>query len=137
MGLKKKKLINLRNELGLYKEIKFLGKVEPNQINNFFKKFDFYINSSDFEGFPNSVVEALSHNIYVIASQSYGGINEIVPNKNFGTIYRNKKEFEEIIRKLLLKQKINKIKKDKLYRHLNRFSEKKNIQKYNAIFNSI
>ena len=115
----------MRNELGLYKEIKFLGKVEPNQINNFFKKFDFYINSSDFEGFPNSVVEALSHNIYVIASQSYGGINEIVPNKNFGTIYKNEKEFEEIIRK------------DKLYKHLDRFSEKKNIQKYNAIFNSI
>ena len=136
-GPEKKKLINLRNDLGLFKEINFLGKIEPNQINKFFKKFDFYINSSDFEGFPNSVVEALSHNIYVIASQSYGGINEIVPNKNFGTIYRNKKEFEEIIRKLLLKQKINKIKKDKLYRHLNRFSEKKNIQKYNAIFNSI
>ena len=42
MGLKKK-LINLRNDLGLFKEIKFLGKIEPNQINKFLKNLIFIL----------------------------------------------------------------------------------------------
>ena len=39
-----------------------------------------------------SVIEALSAGIPVLASQSHGGINEIINNKNFGNIYNNKNE---------------------------------------------
>ena len=42
-----------------------------------------------FEGFPNSVVEAAYLEIPIIASQSYGGINEILSGGRFGTIYSN------------------------------------------------
>ena len=48
-----------------------------------------YINSSYFEGFPNSVVEAINFGLPVISSQSYGGINEILLNGKCGTIFRN------------------------------------------------
>ena len=56
-------------------------------ITKYLAKTDLYINSSLFEGFPNSVVEAIQHYIPVIASQSHGGINEILLNGKYGKIY--------------------------------------------------
>ena len=44
------------------------------------QRFNYFINNSDFEGL-NSVVEALSSNLPVLASQSHGGINDIIINK--------------------------------------------------------
>ena len=48
-----------------------------------------YVNSSYFEGFPNSVVEAINFGLPIISSQSYGGINEILLNGKCGTIFKN------------------------------------------------
>ena len=42
------------------------------------RKSHLYICSSLFEGFPNAVVEAINHNLPVISSKSYGGIDEIL-----------------------------------------------------------
>ena len=56
------------------------------------RRFNYFINSSDFEGFPNSVVEALSSGVPVLASQSHGGINDIIKTKTmelFITIIMN------------------------------------------------
>ena len=50
-------------------------------------KTHLYINSSYFEGFPNSVVEAANLEVPIISSQSHGGINEILLNGKCGTIY--------------------------------------------------
>ena len=136
-GPEKIKLYKLVKKLSLENEIKFVGKVPPEKISSKLKKLDFYINSSDFEGFPNSVVEALSHNVPVIASQSFGGINEILVRKKFGYVYSSDYELKEILNKIIL-QKINlKVNKDKLFNHLNKFSEKKNYKKYDNLFKSI
>ena len=130
-------MIKLVKKLSLKKEVKFIGKVPPEEISSNLKKIDFYINSSDFEGFPNSVVEALSHNIPVIASQSFGGINEILVGKKFGFIYSSDNELKEILKKIIL-QKFNfKINKVELFNHLSRFSEKENHKKYDSLFKSI
>ena len=56
------------------------------------RRFNYFINSSDFEGFPNSVVEALSSGVPVLASHGHGGINDIIKNKTmelFITIIMN------------------------------------------------
>ena len=55
------------------------------------KKFliesDLYICSSDFEGFPNTVVEAINYGLPVISSENHGGINEILLNGKGGDFY--------------------------------------------------
>ena len=58
------------------------------------KLSNLYINTSYFEGFPNSVVEAIDHGIPVICSQSHGGINEILLNGKCGTIFKNGNSFD-------------------------------------------
>tara|TARA_B100000287_G_scaffold431059_1_gene487566 strand:+ start:483 stop:1574 length:1092 start_codon:yes stop_codon:yes gene_type:complete len=136
-GPEKNKLINLKKQLNLDGEVKLIGEISPNKINKYFKNFDYYINSSDFEGFPNSVVEALSHRTPVIASQSHGGINEIITNKEFGYIYKNENELETIIRKIIKNKYIYKINSRKIYKHLIKFSEKNNLKNYNFLFQKI
>ena len=49
-------------------------------------------------------MEAISLGIPVIASQSHGGINEIIKNKNFGFIYNNDFELEIILKKIIGKK---------------------------------
>tara|TARA_B100000989_G_scaffold262939_1_gene214606 strand:- start:2286 stop:3380 length:1095 start_codon:yes stop_codon:yes gene_type:complete len=135
-GAERIKLTKLVKKLKLEKKIKFFGKVSPEKISAYFKKIDFYINSSDFEGFPNSVVEALSHNIPVIASQSFGGINEILSGKRFGYIYSNDYELKEILNKIISHKIDFKIDKIKLLNHLNKFNERENFKKYDHLFKS-
>ncbi len=86
-GPEKKKLIQLVKKLNLDAKVRFFGHNQNVFIN--LKKSNLYINSSFFEGFPNSVVEAACLGIPIISSQSHGGINEILSNGKFGTIYSN------------------------------------------------
>ena len=129
-----KKLIT---SLKLEKNVIFLGKIHPNKIKLIIKDFDYFINSSDFEGFPNSVVEAISSGIPVIASQSHGGINEIIKNKNFGIIYNNDFELEIILKKIIGKKISFKKNKILFENHLKIFSVNNNVQKYSNLFLNI
>ena len=86
-GPEEKKLVQLINKLNLQKQVKFIGFKK--NIYNIIKKSNLFLNSSYFEGFPNSVIEAMRIGIPVICSQSHGGINEILSNGKYGTIYAN------------------------------------------------
>ena len=132
-GPEKEKLKQLVEDLNLKKRVKFLGSYNPNKIKNVFKNFSYFINTSDFEGFPNSVVEALSSGVPVVASQSFGGINDIINNKNFGIIYNKKKDLKIILNKIISKKINFRLNKDKVYNHLNNFSEKKNTEDYKKL----
>ena len=127
-------LKKLKKSLNLEKKITFIGKVPPEKIKFDIKNLDYFINSSDFEGFPNSVVEALSLGIPVIASQSHGGINEIIKNKNFGFIYNNNTELEVILLKILKNKLKFKNNRNLINRHLRNFSESINVKKYSKVF---
>ena len=50
-------------------------------------RFRFYCPSSDFEGFPNSVVDAINYSVPVIATKSHGGIYEILGYGKNGFIF--------------------------------------------------
>ena len=84
-GPEKQRLINLVTKLKLNNQVFFLG--HKSNVTSYIKNSQLYINSSYFEGFPNSVVEAVNLGIPVISSQSHGGINEILLNGKYGTIY--------------------------------------------------
>tara|TARA_Y100000590_G_scaffold126237_1_gene144297 strand:- start:882 stop:1979 length:1098 start_codon:yes stop_codon:yes gene_type:complete len=136
-GPEKNKLKEQSKRLEIEKNVIFHGSIKPNQIIKKITNYDLFINCSDFEGFPNSVVEALGSGIPVIASQSHGGINEIVKNSNFGYIYNNKKELIKIINDFNSgKIKFN-LKKKIIVNHLKNFSISENIKKYSDIFKKI
>ncbi len=136
-GPQEKKLKKIVNKLGLKKRIIFLGSVHPKKITKVLKSFDYLINISDFEGFPNSVVEALSAGIPVLASQSYGGINDIIKSKKYGLIFKDIDELRDIIEKILSKKYSFYMDKKELNSHLKKFSEKKNSNEYQKLFMKI
>tara|TARA_B100001142_G_C14342717_1_gene658659 strand:+ start:1935 stop:3026 length:1092 start_codon:yes stop_codon:yes gene_type:complete len=132
-GPEKKSLKILTEKLNLKKRVFFLGSHHPNSISSIMKKFDFLINNSDFEGFPNSVVEAIGSGTPVIASQSFGGINDIIINKNFGIIFNKKNDLKNTLNKIL-DRKINfRMNKNEINNHLSKFSEKKNTESYKKL----
>ena len=72
-----------------------------------------------------------------MASQSHGGINEIIKNKNFGCIYKNQ---EELIKNITdFSRGIKKFNLTKMHtlQHLENFSISHNIRKYSKIFKEI
>lgn len=97
---------NLENEIRKYaakklerEKYKFLGYIENCEILNIYEKYDvdFFINMSDSEGIPVSIMEAISMGIPVIA-RDVGGIQEII-NENTGYLCSNlESEFNQIQR---------------------------------------
>ena len=131
------KLKSLSKKLGLKKKIKFTGYLK--KVDFYLKQSHLYINSSLFEGFPNSVVEAINYNLPIISSQSFGGINDILPNKNYGTILNNFNE-SSLSRTIELFYNNPNIfyKKCKLARkNIVNFSLNNNVKKYDNLFTKI
>tara|TARA_A100001015_G_scaffold228208_1_gene257859 strand:- start:1044 stop:2135 length:1092 start_codon:yes stop_codon:yes gene_type:complete len=97
-----------------------------------------YICCSLFEGFPNAVVEAINHNIPIISSNNHGGINEILLNGKGGEIYQSGNSYELANKiKHVIKHYDKSLKKTIIAKNsLYRFS-KKNIKKYEKIFDKI
>ena len=64
-------------------QFQFLGNVDNKKIADIYRKedVDFFINMSDSEGIPVSIMEAFSSGIPAIA-RNVGGISEIVNNTN-------------------------------------------------------
>ena len=136
-GPELKKLKKICINLGIEKKIIFLGFLNSKKIQKELRKLDLFINCSYFEGFPNSVVEALGSGVPVIASQSHGGINEIIKNNNFGYIYNSQEELINTITDFNSgKLKFN-LKKNILAKHLKKFSVSENIKNYSKIFEKI
>ena len=48
---------------------------------------DIYISTSVYEGFPNTLVEAVNNECLVISSKSFGGYREIIKNEKYGLLY--------------------------------------------------
>lgn len=80
------KLKDLCKELHLDNKVFFIG--EEASVKNFLFAADVFILSSLFEGFSNSVLEALSYGIPVISS-NVGGISEIIKPNNNGFLYKS------------------------------------------------
>jgi len=136
-GPEENKLKKLSIKLGIKKNIIFQGFLNYKEIKQKLKTFDIYINCSHFEGFPNSVVESLSNGIPVLASQSHGGINDIINNKQFGYIYKNEKDLMKSLLNIYNKKKTFKLNKRETIAHLKKFSLSKSIKQYSKVFENI
>ena len=130
-------LEKLKKKLNLEKQIKFHGFHK--NLKKFYLKADLYINSSHCEGFSSSLVEAMNYNIPVICSNCKGGNREIVCNGKAGFLFKVDDAYD-------LKNKIEKLLKDKKSRsnkikfakkHIQQFNFLKNFLSYEKIFNKI
>ncbi|MFW9929148.1 MAG: glycosyltransferase [Candidatus Thorarchaeota archaeon] len=93
-------LRKLIDDLGLNKYINIFGHIED--INNYYNLFDIVLFTSDWEGMPLSMWEALGNKIPVVAPD-VGGFSEILVKHHCGLVYRpdNIDEAKENILELL------------------------------------
>lgn len=97
-GKDKNKYLNVIQDFGLKNKFLFQGNVH--NVEKYLIKSDLFINTSVYEGFPNSVIQAINCSVPVIASRSYGGINEILSNGKFGTFFKTGNE-EDLAKKII------------------------------------
>lgn len=122
------KLKLLSKELGLDNNVRFLGYVRnPFKYITISKVF---ILASEYEGMPNSLIQAMSLGVPVISSDSPGASSEVLCNGVLGGLFSvgNEKELSNLIlEKLLNGQEIYNFK-------LERFDEDKILKKYSELF---
>jgi glycosyltransferase involved in cell wall biosynthesis len=136
-GNKKKEIQNLINELRLNKLIKILNfKKNPYP---YIKKSNLFILSSNFEGLPNVLLEAITLNKFIISSNCPTGPSEILDNGKGGLLFKVG-DYKELSKKIIYtihnKKKCN----EKLLfakKRLERFDFSKNLLKYYNILNTI
>jgi glycosyltransferase involved in cell wall biosynthesis len=75
----------LMNKMGLTSKVHLLGFV-PN-ARSYIKFFDIFLLTSDYEGFPISIWEAMASGIPIVSSD-VGGVKEILENENCGYTYQ-------------------------------------------------
>lgn len=90
-GALKQNLIEQVKSLNLESKVEFLG--EQRDFTRYYKNNSIYLQGSYFEGFPNSVLEALSLGTPTIAFNSPGGHNEMIINKINGFLCANEKDY--------------------------------------------
>jgi GalNAc-alpha-(1->4)-GalNAc-alpha-(1->3)-diNAcBac-PP-undecaprenol alpha-1,4-N-acetyl-D-galactosaminyltransferase len=106
-----KKEINIK----ILKAVKFYSFVnDKKKIESYYKDTDILVSTSYYEGFPNVVAEAINYNCLIVASKNYGGIYDLIKNRNYGIFYEigNAKELAKKINsiKLFSKSTLKKIK---------------------------
>ncbi|MEZ8788977.1 glycosyltransferase [Vibrio splendidus] len=76
-GTMRQQLESRAYELGIFNRVKFVGSVD--NVSAFLKHADCFLLSSDFEGLPIAVLEAMSHSLPII-STNVGDLSKLVSN---------------------------------------------------------
>jgi glycosyltransferase involved in cell wall biosynthesis len=116
----------------------FIKKIKISKISNIYKKSHILISTSLYEGFPNVVAEAINYKCLIIASDSYGGINDLIKNNSYGLIY-NVKDPENLADKINIAINSYKLQKNKIIKankNLENLAKNYN-NKYLIFFNKI
>jgi hypothetical protein len=136
-GPEKDRLINFVKLNKLQNKVKFFS--HRDNLIKFYKNSDLFINSSYFEGFPNSVVEAINYNLPIICSRSGGGIEEILMNGRAGTFFENN-DYLSLSKQINIFRENPKIFYNKLKvanKNIKNFTLKNNLISYNKVFDSL
>ena len=100
-GPKKKELEKFIKEKKLKEKVKLLGSVSRGKVFEILRKSDVFVLISNWEGFPYTIIEAMSCGLAIIASD-VGGIKEAI-NEDCGILVRrgDKEEIKNALGKLL------------------------------------
>lgn len=97
-GVLQEELLHYSKKLSGLIDYSFIGELTNQQVYDFYStnKIDAFINTSESEGVPVSIMEAMSCHIPVIAPD-VGGIHDIVVNNYNGILLSSKSSINEII----------------------------------------
>lgn len=124
-------------KLNLNKNVKLHGFEDD--LSNYYKNADLYINASHIEGFSSAIVDAINYSLPVICSDSFGGTREILLNGKGGDLFKinDHKSLSQKI-KAFIKNPKKLIKKSLIAkRNIKKFNEINNLKKYEKIFKKI
>jgi glycosyltransferase involved in cell wall biosynthesis len=104
VGDDRDRLNKIVSKLKLKKYVKFYNYVNESKLYLFYKKFQFFVFPSVWEGFPYSILEAMSYG-KVIISSNVGGIPEAIRHNKDGILINNINENKifNVIRKIYSK----------------------------------
>jgi len=125
------------NQLNINSNVDFLGfKKNPHK---YVRNSDIYVMSSNREGFPNSLVEAMFTNGYVISTDCETGPNEIITDNVDGFLVplNNPEIFSERIVKLLNDEDIRKKFYDNSREKIRSFDVQKMIKQFNDLVHEV
>lgn len=77
-------------------KVNLLGKVPFNQLSEMYKNYKIFVLTSNFEGNPKAVLEAMSNGCLIIAKDTKN-LREIIENNVNGLLYENDSELIELI----------------------------------------
>ena len=93
------RLENIITDLKIQNRVKMIGKVENNLISEFLKTSNLFIQASDYEGLPHSILEAINYEVPILSTE-VGGCKDLLDNGDRGFIIslpQNKQQIAEKI----------------------------------------
>ena len=79
------KLEGLIHDLNLQNRVQLLGKIDSNRISQFLLTADIFIQASDYEGLPHSLLEAINHEVPILSTEA-GGCKDLLNGGERGFI---------------------------------------------------
>ncbi len=98
VGSEKIKILGLINNFKLKNKVILKGVT--NKISKLYHKYDLYILTSKFEGYPNSLLEAVSTSVPCISSDCEYGPNEIIKHKVNGLLFETS-NYNDLSKKII------------------------------------
>lgn len=113
---------------------KFCGHLDNDEVYNFYKKnkIDLFLNTSESEGVPVSIMEAMGFGIPIIAPD-IGGVSEIISDNKNGFLLPKKFNNDDLVNaviKILNSNKIDSIKKESRKLFENKFTLESNYESF-------
>ena len=79
------KLESAIHDLNLQNQVQLLGKIDNNKISQFLLTADIFIQASDYEGLPHSVLEAINYEVPILSTET-GGCKDLLNDGERGFI---------------------------------------------------
>ncbi len=79
------KLESAIHDLNLQNRVQLLGKIDNNKISQFLLTADIFIQASDYEGLPHSVLEAINYEVPILSTEA-GGCKDLLNDGERGFI---------------------------------------------------
>ncbi len=133
-GEKKKNLVDLVKNLGISKDVVFLG-FQSNPY-KFIANSDLFVLSSLWEGFPNALVEAMACGTPVVSTNCSSGPKEIITTGVNGLLVppENSEELAKAILEVLTNKKLSEKIVEAGSKKVNEFDVKKIVPEYENLF---
>ena len=84
-GSEFQRLNELITNLEIQNNVRLLGKVDNNSISKYLEKSQLFIQASDYEGLPHSILEAINYEVPVLSTEA-GGCKDLLHNGDRGFI---------------------------------------------------